>query len=94
MPQILNANDLPTGDVVYWDGNGWVRDIRRAALIDDTAIADTVGAAEVAARRVVEPYVIDVALTEAGPRPLKTRERVRSLGPSVRPDLGKQAGDY
>lgn len=91
MPQILNANDLPTGDVVYWTGEGWSRDIRAAVPVADTAAAERFAEAEVAARRVVEPYFVDVEATADGPVPVRARERVRALGPSVRPDLGKQA---
>lgn len=91
MPQILNANDLLTGDVVYWTGHRWSRDIREAMIVADTAEAEQVAAAEVAARRVVETYLVDVTETADGPVPVRARERVRALGPSVRPDLGKQA---
>lgn len=91
MPQILNANDLLTGDVVYWTGEGWSRDIRDAEVVRDAAAAEQLSAAEVAARRVVEPYLVDVEDTAGGPLPVRARERVRALGPSVRPDLGKQA---
>jgi hypothetical protein len=37
---------------------------------------------------VVNPYLFDV---RAGKSPVKEREIIRSLGPSVRDDLGKQA---
>ncbi len=88
MPQILNANDLPTGDVVYWSGSNWTRDIAKAVLMDEVT-AEPVGKAEVAARRVVDVYLVDVTLTNRGPWPTKYREQVRATGPSVRPDLPK-----
>jgi hypothetical protein len=90
MPQILNANDLPSGDVVYWTGNGWHRDISKAILIDE-ASAEPVGKAGIAGRQVVDVYLVDVTVTDKGPWPTKYREQVRATGPSVRPDLPKHA---
>jgi hypothetical protein len=40
---------------------------------------------------VVTPYLLDVRHDKSGPHPVKEREIIRSLGPSVRPDTGKQA---
>lgn len=88
MTQILNANDLPTGDVVYWTGSGWSRDISTAIIVDEAA-STTIAKAEIAARRVVDVYLVDVKLTNKGPWPIKYREQVRAQGPSVRPDLPK-----
>lgn len=91
MPQIFTANDLPTGDVVYWTGTDWTRDARAAALIDDADAAEALGKAEVKARRVIDPYLIDVEIVDGRPWPTRYREIVRASGPSVRVDLGKQA---
>ncbi len=88
MPQILNANDLPTGDVVYWNGTTWTRDIAHSVLVEADA-PETIGKAEIAARRVVDVYLVDVDVTDRGPWPTKYREQVRAQGPSVRPDLPK-----
>lgn len=90
-PQILNANELASGDVVYWSGNGWVADIRAAQLVTDPEAATAIGAREIAAQKIVDPYLIDVAITPQGPWPKLYREQVRAAGPSIRPDLGKQA---
>lgn len=91
MPQVMTAYDLPTGDVVYWTGSGWTRDVREAALIEDAASAEATGAAEASAQRVIDPYLIDVELQDGKPWPVRYREVVRASGPSVRLDLGKQA---
>jgi Protein of unknown function (DUF2849) len=40
---------------------------------------------------VVDAYLIEVAREEGQVRPLKLREYLRTVGPSVRTDLGKQA---
>ena len=47
---------------------------------------------DVAACRIVTPYLIDVVEGPDGSlRATSERERIRALGPSVRLDLGKQA---
>jgi Protein of unknown function (DUF2849) len=88
MPFILNANDLPSGDVVYWTSTGWTRDIAKAVLVEE-AQADAVGRAEIAARHVVDAYRVEVKVGDTGPWPTRYREQVRASGPSVRPDLTK-----
>jgi hypothetical protein len=40
---------------------------------------------------VVDPYLIEVTREGAVPRPVRLREAIRARGPTVRPDLGKQA---
>jgi tartrate dehydratase beta subunit/fumarate hydratase class I family protein len=88
MPFVLNANDLPTGDVVYWSGQGWTRDIAKAVLVEE-AEADALGKAAIAARLVVDAYRVEVTVGNKGPWPTRYREKVRAAGPSVRPDLLK-----
>jgi hypothetical protein len=93
--QILIASDLLDGDVVFLGKHGFVRDERNArvaATPDEAAALLEAGRAAVAANRVVDLSLVDVALdAEALPVPLHYRERLRTKGPSVRPDLGKQA---
>jgi hypothetical protein len=94
-PQILLANDLLGGDVVFLGTGGWVRDLRLArvaATPADAAALLAAGQAAVAANRVVDVGLVDVAIdANEGPVPLHYRERLRTRGPSVRRDLGKQA---
>jgi sulfite reductase (NADPH) hemoprotein beta-component len=45
-----------------------------------------------AVNEVVGAYLIEVEAGERGPAPVRFRERLRARGPSVRPDLGRQAG--
>jgi hypothetical protein len=94
-PQILIASDLLDGDVVFLGAQGFERDQRRArvaATPSEAAALLEAGQAAVAANRVVDVSLVDVAIDEeAGPVPLHYRERLRTKGPSVRPDLGKQA---
>jgi Protein of unknown function (DUF2849) len=96
MPQVLTANRLSVGEVVYWSAaKGWVPHLREAEILPDNE-AETVlkgaGAQAVQDRIVVNPYLFDVRVTDTGVVPVKTREVIRAAGPSARRDLGKQAG--
>lgn len=95
MPAILLANDLLDGDVVFGVGGGWTRDPAQALVARDDATASRLeaDAKEAFARReVVDAYLVDVAIGADGvPTPKHFRERFKTLGPSHRPDLGKQA---
>jgi hypothetical protein len=83
--KIATGNDLRTGDVVWWDGQGWSRHVADAADVGDHGPA--LIAAEEAARRVNVPYLIDAEPGEQGPRPAHIKDRIRAYGPTVRADL-------
>jgi len=89
------ANDLLEGDVVFAAAQGWTRDPREARIAHDETQAQALerfGASEFLHARVVDPYLVDVTLSaEGAPVPRHYREILRTLGPSNRPDLGKQA---
>lgn len=87
MTRILTGNDLETGDVVWWTGNGWSRHVRDAAEVGDEG--EAIAKVEEAARRVNVPYVVDADATPDGPRPRHIKERIRAAGPTVRPDLAR-----
>jgi len=95
LPVILIANDLLDGDVVVMGAGGWSRDPAAARIAEDEAVAlalDAEGRASMARNEVVDAYLVEVALRADGfPVPTHFRERFRILGPTVRPDLGKQA---
>ena len=89
--KILTGNDLASGDVVWWTGSGWSRHVEDATDVVDQG--EAIASSEDAARRVNVPYVIDAVATAAGPRPAHIKDRVRALGPSVRPDLTLKPDD-
>ncbi len=92
--KIVTANRLDDGLVVYLNGAGWSERIEDARIAGDDAAADGLLAeAEGQGQeiRVIEPYLIEVALEGAAPRPVSYREAIRAQGPTVRLDLGKQA---
>lgn len=92
-PQIVSANDLLAGDVIYFTpAQGWTRCLTEAAIAyDDEAARALLTAAEAQPGIAVGPYLADVALEGLEPRPLHYREIFRTRGPSNRPDLGRQA---
>ncbi|GMN03178.1 DUF2849 domain-containing protein [Erythrobacter sp. MTPC3] len=84
--KILTGNDLKTGEVIWWTGTAW------SIYVDDAADVGERGeeilAAEEAARRVNVPYLLEATREEDGHiRPAHIKDRVRALGPTVRPDL-------
>lgn len=89
--KILTGNDLRTGAVIWWDGQGWSLHIEHAVDAGDEAGA--IMAREESARRVNSPYAIDGEMTEDGPRPAHIKDRIRALGPTVRPDLTLKPAD-
>jgi hypothetical protein len=89
--KLLTGNDLPTGDVVWWTGQGWSRHVEDAIDVADQG--EAILRAEEGARRVNVPYVIDATLTADGPRPAHIKDRIRALGPTVRPDLTLKPAD-
>ena len=89
--KLLTGNDLASGDVTWWTGSGWSRHVEDA--IDVGADGEAIAHAEEGARRVNVPYVIDAELTADGPRPAHIKDRVRALGPTVRPDLTLKPAD-
>ena len=89
--KLLTGNDLVTGDVVWWTGQDWSRHIEDA--VDVGAGGEATLRAEEGARRVNVPYLIDAEATGQGPRPAHIKDRIRALGPTVRPDLTLKPAD-
>jgi hypothetical protein len=89
--KILTGNDLASGDVVWWTGNGWSRHLEDA--VDVGANGEAIAHVEEAALRVNVPYVIDAEATPEGPRPAHIKDRIRALGPTVRADLTLKPAD-
>ena len=83
--KILTGNDLKTGEVTWWNGEGWSLHVDDA--VDVGEAAEEILAREEAARRVNVAYSIEAEVTEDGVRPAHIKDRVRALGPTVRPDL-------
>lgn len=83
--KILTGNDLKSGAVVWWDGTGWSLYVDDAVDVGDQS--EEIIAREQSARRVNSAYALDASREESGVRPAHIKDRVRALGPTVRPDL-------
>ena len=96
LPAIVIANDLLSGDVIFLGHDKWELTHHHAAVASDQSAADALLArakVDVVANRIVDPYLAQVQIGGDGaPVPVHYRERMRTLGPTIRPDLGKQAG--
>ena len=95
MSYAISANRLCDGVVVFLSPAGWVEHLADAERFPDKAAAEA--ALEARARAdekrnlLVDPTAFE--LREAGGRieAAHIREAIRANGPTVRPDLGKQA---
>lgn len=89
--RLLTGNDLKTGAVTWWTGSDWSLYVEDAA--DVSGSEEEIARREEAARRVNAPYAIDASLEDGTPRPSHIKDRVRALGPTVRPDLTLKPAD-
>lgn len=79
--KLLTGNDLKSGIVIWWTGEGWSERVEDAVDVGEQG--EAILEAEEAARRVNASYIVDA---ENG-MPLHIKERVRAAGPTVRADL-------
>jgi nucleotide-binding universal stress UspA family protein len=92
----ITGNRLRDGAVVFYnDEASWVETLTDASLYEDKATAETtLASAKAEAEKeclAVDIYVFEVVVEDGKRVPVTIRERIRSLGPTVRTDLGKQA---
>jgi Protein of unknown function (DUF2849) len=93
--QMLTANRLRDGDVLYRKGDGWVPMLADGDIYTDQASADAALAAataELVRNEFVAPYLFEVREVNGKIIPVKEREIIRAAGPTVHPHTGKQAG--
>ncbi len=89
--KLLTGNDLASGAVTWWTGNGWSIHVEDAADVGEHG--EAILHAEEGIRRVNAPYIIDALPTPDGPRPAHIKDRIRALGPTVRADLTLKPAD-
>lgn len=95
--QILTANRLRSGDVLYRKGDGWVLTLAEADIYRDQPAADAALAAaqaELVRNDFVAPYLFEVREQAGRIAPVKEREIIRAAGPTVHQHTGKQAGQF
>ena len=84
--QVVTANDLLTGDVIYVAaGCQWSRNINDALILnDEQAVNCTLEQAQRQTLEVVDPYLVSVEPDAYGNIvPLHYREQIRVNGPNV-----------
>jgi hypothetical protein len=93
-PQIITANRVDNGRVVYLSGDGeWSESVNDSRLIDTEEDLERLTAAadqSVKAQVVIDAYAIDAAEQDGRIEPTRYRERIRAFGPSIHPDFAKQ----
>ena len=93
--QVMTANRLKDGDVVFLTRSGqWSEKIDDAVLaLEPLAVAALEARAveDVKTNVVTGQYLFEATRVGGKIRADHIRERIRTLGPSVRLDLGKQA---
>jgi hypothetical protein len=88
---IATGNDLATGDVIWWTGTDWSRQVDDA--VDVGQDGDAIIARETASRRVNAAYLIEAVTEDGRVRPAHIKDRIRALGPTVRLDLSLKPAD-
>jgi len=82
VPNVVPANRSLDGIVAYLARDGsWTEEIGRARLAeteDETKVLEAAAAKDVAARKVVAVYPMEVALHDGAVDPLSVRERIRA----------------
>jgi len=96
--QILTANRLIDGDVVFLTSqDDWSIDINDSAIAltkSDVERLEDIGATADSAAHVIGCYLVDVTYVDDLIEATHYREIMRTKGPTVRSDLGKQARVY
>jgi hypothetical protein len=82
MPEVITANRLTDGIVVYLAPDGsWVEDLAHARVAvteDEVKALESEAAKAIAERRVVATYPMAVAVEDGIPVALSVRERIRA----------------
>lgn len=94
LPQMITANRLRDGEVVWWKTGKWVERIEQGTVYPHPKEANVALAAAlkfVDDNTMVNPYLFEVRVDGGKIVPASERELIRAAGPTVRDDLGKQA---
>ena len=95
MPQVITANRLDDGIVVFLGSTGaWVEALDDATTFADKASVEAamaIAQKDVAQNRVVDIFSFDVKVAGAHISAVTLRDIIRTSGPTVHRDHGKQA---
>ncbi len=91
--KVIMANDLLSGDVIFLsrDSRSWTKFLDQAWASDSEQLVEQMLAAAQDSHMIIGAEAIEVEHDHTGLALTVFREHLRSRGPSVRTDLGKQA---
>lgn len=93
MAQVITANRLRDGLVVYLTGSGsWSERVGDSVVVrseDEAERRLAIAAASVTDRHVVDPYLIDIVEGDSDIRPKRFREQIRAFGPPIHPEFAR-----
>lgn len=82
-PVVVTANDLRSGEVVYWSSElGWQDALSRAEVFTDLAVAEAAISEQDHPLIVVGPYLASVRIEKGTAVPTHYRESFRKSGPT------------
>jgi hypothetical protein len=84
--QVVSANRLCDGTVVYLDSTGnWIEPLAGARIFSSEELQSGMEQAKaaIAANRVVDAFAVPVAPSADGPHAISLRNAIRELGPTV-----------
>jgi len=84
--EVITANSLADGRVVFRSVGGWTHVIDQAQVLEGKEVVAAAVAranADAAANIVVDPYPIPVTRSASGLVPARLRERIRAEGPTT-----------
>ncbi len=97
LAQIVTANNLATGEVVFYaTAHGWTNRFHKAQILNNLTEAEALLAQaqiDETNNLVVGAYLIDVTIDNNRPVPVSLREKLRVNGPSIHPQFHKQSHD-
>jgi hypothetical protein len=87
---IISSNRLVEGDIVYFTGLSWTSSFAEAALYDKASLPDAERQAglSVSSNLVVGLELVEVIYDNGVVTPVRTREVVRAIGPTVATESG------
>ena len=90
--KIVTGHDLRTGEVLYLtSAYAWSTRIEDGAVFSDDDSDAALERAKSAPTSVTNVYLVEADGPGAPSARVRLRETIRARGPTVRPDLGKQA---
>lgn len=94
-PVGITANRLDNGGAVWMNASlEWTHSFQGLAIFKTVEARDAALARALqteAENTVVEPYEIEISITDSQPSPVRFREKIRTAGPTVRAEHGYQA---